>query len=89
MKATIRVPTVQYGFIEYFADAEPEEIAEMSKHLNSLQEEKVGLSAKDFNKFLDRYLTDATGELETFNEMSEEQKGVIQEIKKAYKRLNK
>jgi hypothetical protein len=78
----IHIPTEQYGFIE--ADVESVEQAEsLSQEVKSMFSTGNGLSDKDFNQALDRYLTDGTGETEIYLAMNNEQKGIIQ----AYKRI--
>lgn len=47
-----------------------------------------GLSPKDWNAFLDRYLETGTGDINIYYEMNEYQQSVIQEIKKSLKRLS-
>lgn len=46
-----------------------------------------GISTKEFNEALDRYLTDGTGETDVYLRMSESQKAVFQEVKKSLKRI--
>jgi len=48
-----------------------------------------GISVQEFNVALDRYLTDGTGELDTYVRMSKKQQHVFQEVKKSFKRLDK
>ena len=89
MKTTIRVPTDQYAFIEQEFDREltaEEAVAEYKK----LQQTFIGgfgLETKDWNRALDLYLNKGEGNTEEYQQMSKEQQGVIQELKKAFKRL--
>jgi hypothetical protein len=48
-----------------------------------------GIPVGEFNAALDRFLTDATGELDTFVRMSKKQQFVFQEVRKSFNRLNK
>lgn len=48
-----------------------------------------GITIDEFNSALDRYLTNGTGNLDTFVRMSKKQQYVFQEIKKSFNRLNK
>ena len=47
-----------------------------------------GLSSKDWNAFLDKYLETGKGETEIYFQMSDEQKRVIQEVKRSLKRIS-
>lgn len=82
----IHIPTAQYGFIE----AEVETAYEAHQLHHEITEQfkaGAGLSDRDFNKVLDRYLTDGTGETQDYLDMNNEQKWLIQHIKRAYKRI--
>jgi hypothetical protein len=46
-----------------------------------------GISDSEFNAALDRYLTEGTGETDTYVRMNKKQQHVFQEIKKALKRI--
>jgi hypothetical protein len=91
MKITYRIPTEQYAYVEvekeYQEDPSAETIKEHYQELADAFKVKVGLSQKDFNACLDRYLNDGTGETNTYLAMSPAQQAVIQEIKKAFKRI--
>lgn len=93
MKIKLHIPTEQYGFVEaefdWLEEGKIIDPAEAYKQIGDLFRPQEGLSPKDFNQFLDKYLTENTGDLEVYNGMSDAQKAVIQEIKKAFKRLNK
>ncbi len=92
MNVTLRIPTQdQYAFVEVvFEDKKvsPETVKE--EYDKYIQAFKVngGLPPKEWNAALDRYLNDATGETATYLAMSPEQQRVIQEIKRAFKRLD-
>jgi len=88
-KATIRIPTEQYAFVEISTEGTSEEIAERHYEFTKLLSLQEGLPRDEFNDALDRYLTDGTGETETYVAMSSFQKGVFQEIKKAFKRIKR
>ena len=86
----IHIPTQQYGFIEKEVETVEEayELQEEIKDIFNPKSSTAGLSRIDFNKAIDRYLTDGTGETETYIAMSREQQSVIQEIKKSMARLS-
>lgn len=88
-KYTLRIPTVQFGYIETEFEGTAEEAFEEHDRLNKIHNGGFGISQAEFNKALDRYLVDGTGETQIYTEMSKEQQFVFQEIKKSFKRLNK
>lgn len=86
---TIRIPTIEYGYIEFPFQGTPEEaIAEHNRIIN-LYNGGFGLEPKEFNKALDEILK--TGKLtngaDLYPKMSKEQQNVLQELKKALKRI--
>lgn len=91
MKIIYRIPTEQYAYVEiqkeYQSDPSVEEVQSTYKHLTNAFKVQTGLSTKDFNDCLDRYLNDGTGETEKYMAMSPQQQAVIQEVKKAFKRI--
>lgn len=86
-KAQLRIPTEMYAYIEVSVEGTAEDILDAYKEFNEIIKPKAGLSQKDFNACLDRYLNDGTGETEVYLAMSPSQQAVIQEIKKAFKRI--
>lgn len=92
MKFTLRLPLEQYAFAEM--NIEAEDVAAAAQAYADLQSAfKVGdgIPQKDFNALLDEYLstgttTDGAG---VWEDMSDFQRGVFQEIKKSLKRTNK
>lgn len=87
MKAQIILPTVQYGNITFFVEGTVEEILEQNRLIYKMHAGGAGLPPKEWNAALDRYLNDGTGLTEQYLAMSPEQQRVIQEIKRAFKRL--
>lgn len=87
----IRIPTVQYGYVEFDFEGTPEEAQifhdTQYKAFNSNNQD--GLDDKTWRAVLDRYLTENTMEADMYEGMNEKQKSVIQEIKKAFARLEK
>ena len=88
-KAELTIPTEQYGNIRPTVEGTPEEIVQAYRDFSALTKPREGLSSKEFNQALDRYLSEGTGDAEVYIAMSQEQQGVIQEIKKAFKRIGK
>jgi Fe-S cluster biosynthesis and repair protein YggX len=89
MKNIIRVPTVQYGYIETeFEGTADEAIVEHNRLVltHKLSAEAKGLVIKDWNKTLDRYLTSNVISSDAWEEMDTSQKYIINEIKKSIKR---
>lgn len=83
-KAKIRIPKDQYAFIEL--DVE-ETLDDIKLLYSKMTKEEIGLDDKEWRSALDRYLTDGTMESNIYERMSITQKGIIQEIKKSFKRL--
>jgi len=91
MKATFRIPTKEYAYIELTEV----EVADMNEaHEKYLELERVitgeaGLQNKEWNQALDKYLSTNSLTESEYMSMSAEQKHIIQEIKKCVKRINK
>lgn len=83
----IRIPTVQYGYMEFPFSGTPEEVITEHNRILQLYNGGFGLEPKEWNKWLDKYLTDKTGDADIYAQMSSQQQNVIQEIKRAIKRL--
>lgn len=88
IKAQIIVPIIEFGNITYFVEGTAEEINEYATYLLSLRKSRAGLSDKEFNACLDRFLTDGTGETETYLRMNPEQQAIIQAVKKGFNRID-
>lgn len=88
-KTTLRIPTDAYAYIEVEVEGEPDEIVSAYYEFTKLVKPTEGLDKKEFNKALDRYLTENTGDTDTYLAMSRSQQDVFQEVKKAFKRINK
>lgn len=87
MKTQIRIPTVQYGYLEFPFEGTPEEaIAEHNRTLK-LYSGGGGLSDKEFNIWLDKYLMSQEGDGEQYMKMNPAQMEVIQTLKRAFKRI--
>lgn len=88
MKILLRIPTVQYGYMDVEFEGTPEEAITEHNRIISLYNGGFGLDQKEWNKALDRYLANGDGEADVYMQMSTEQQRVIQEIKKSFKRIN-
>jgi hypothetical protein len=87
MKAILRVPTSEtYAYIEIECEGTPVEILEHYNYFTRLVK-NVGLPTKEWNTALDIYLSTNHLEESQYNDMSLEQQHIIQEIKKAVKRI--
>lgn len=91
-KATLRIPAKEpYAYIEVQVDGEPETIVEgynyFTKLINNPTVQAGGLDRLDFNKALDQYLLDKSMDSDAYEKMSDSQKAVVQELKKAFKRI--
>lgn len=90
MKYTCHVPIEQFGFIAVEVEGGPDDALEAYRGVQRQLGANPGLGAKEWNAWLDLYLSNKTaGPVEEWELMSTEQKITINEIKKAFKRLTK
>ena len=82
-KAKLRIPKEMYAFIEIEVDGTLEEIQDTFRELTITSE----LKDKEFNNFIDRYLTGEPISAEEYENCSDRQKEVVQIIKRALKRI--
>lgn len=90
MKTTIHVKTGDFEFIEMEYDRffTPEEASEHYDALRRLHTPPgEGISQKEENDTLDRYLIEGTGELDVYLRMNEKQKYMFQALKRSFKRM--
>ena len=90
-KATIRIPTEQYAYIEIELEGTPDDIMEAHRDFTDRVKPAAGIDRPTFRNALDRYLCDGTGETALYLEMGTtkvfSQQDLFQEIKLAYKRI--
>ena len=90
MKATYRIPTTQYGFLEieeeFGAGNTPQDFYERNLEFVQAFQPRIGLKSELFNKWLDGYLSGKAGSIEEWAQMSEVQNIIINEIKKSHNR---
>lgn len=99
MKVIIRIPTEQYAYVEIVDDFVPESQDSAVEYITAFNEkvteafkrEKTGpgLTDKEFNYFLDVYLTNGTGSSDVYAKMNLSQQGCIQAIKRSMKRIKR
>ena len=89
MKHLLRVPTVEYGFIEEEFEGTADAAYERFNELLGICRGGVGLPGKEWTKVLDKYLAGEGCTPEEYYKMNKEQQLLISEIKKAFRRLNK
>ena len=82
MKATLHIPTEQYGFVEVEVEADSVEEA-----VSLYPKNGEGLSDKEFNAFIDNQLIGSDNHIEQYEKASADQKAIIQVIKRALKRI--
>lgn len=88
MKTIIRIPTVQFGYLEFESDCTPEEaIFEHNRLIKLYNTSNEGLPHLEWNHALDGYLATNQMPSEVYEGLNDTQKGVIQEIKKSVKRI--
>lgn len=87
----LRIPTADpYAYMEVQHEGTADEAFAEYKRLTALVKGGAGLERKDFIRVLDEYLSTKTlsGDPGVLAEMSDDQQLVIQEVKKAYARIN-
>jgi hypothetical protein len=90
IKATLRIPTEQYAFME--VEIEVADLKEAREKYLELQNSIIGgggLEVKEWNSALDKYLSTNSLTESEYMMMSSPQQHIIQEIKKSVKRINK
>lgn len=87
MKAQIRIPTTQYGYIEAEVEGTSEQIVEKHNELLKRYNGGFGLEDKEFNAWLDKYILTQTGNADKYAEMNVEQMNIIQSLKKSVARI--
>lgn len=87
-KYEAHIPTEQYGFVTVQAETVEEVREEYNKVKVAFDiSANGGLDAKAWRNALDRYLKDQGMDSETYLAMNKLQQHVIQELKKAFKRI--
>ena len=90
-KYHIRVPADQYAYLEAEFEGTSEEAVEEYRRLTKLVKGGPGLPDKEFNAILDKFAWEDKGdngmEAEQYERMSDEQKSIIQAIKRSRKRI--
>ena len=91
MKYELRIPTDPYAYITCFFEGEPHEAVEEYRRLTALVKGGTGLTDKEFNAALDKFAWEDKGnngiEPGQYERMSDEQKTIIQAIKRSRKRI--
>lgn len=96
MKITYRIPTKeQYAFVEFVVEDVPtvkETFQEAKENYDEMiatftKEVGPGLPPREWSTWLDGYLQGKPGSVEEWSRMDESQKKIINEIKKAHKRI--
>jgi len=88
MKYHLRVPTnEQYAYIEAEMEGDSEQAIDEYYKLTRALKPKEGLPDKDYNAFIDNQLLGESNQLETYTQMSDQQKNAVQIIKRALARI--
>lgn len=89
IKATLRVPTADpYAYIELEQQVESAEAAvEAYNEVTQLVKGGNGLPEKEWRNFLDNMLLGESNLVDTYEQTNQEQRKIINEVKKALKRL--
>lgn len=87
MKHIIRIPTVEYGYIEAEFEGTPEEAYEKHNELLGICRAGVGLPEKEWRQTLDFYLMGGGCTPEVYYKMNGAQQTMISELKKSFTRM--
>jgi hypothetical protein len=85
MKATLHFPTEQYGYAE--VEVEVNRIEDALSAYRAVVKPQTGLEKKEFDAFIDRYLLGDKNHVEDYEKMNEEQKMIVQTIKRSLARI--
>jgi len=88
MKLTYHIPTEQYGFLEIEVDNAEEIPPYEELKARAVGKAGEGMADLEFNRVLDKYMKEHTMLAEEYEMMDYKQQGIIQCLKKAYKRQN-
>jgi hypothetical protein len=93
MKVTLRIPTIEYGFVEIDVeretDFEPHYVAEAYKEYADAFKAQEGVTVREFRDALDHYLKTGEGNTEFYHKMSRAQQSCFKEIQLANARINR
>lgn len=89
MKILLRIPTVQYGYMDVEFEGTPEEAIEEHNRIIRLYNGGFGLDKKEWNKLLDTYLKGEGMDSNLMEKLDERQSWWIHEFDKASARINK
>lgn len=87
-KLHVKIGDFEFVESEYSDSVTREQLAEEYQLLTQAFKPKVGLERLVWNKLLDKYIVTGTMEAHEYESCSDEQKRVIQEIKKSSARIN-
>lgn len=91
MKASLRIPMKEsYAYIEVQVEGDEQEIVSQYQKLTIAAQEGFGLEEARWQPLLDEFISKKKimGDPGIMEEMNGEQKRIINEIKKSYKRIN-
>lgn len=87
IKAQVRIPTTQYGYVEYSIEGTTDQIKEFHDQMVDSFKDKAGLPLNEWRECIDRYLSEGTMNPDEYDQMNRSQKTLIQEIKRSFNRL--
>lgn len=88
-EAEIRLPTIEYGYINVKVKGSFEEIILAHNELGLLYKGLGGLPQKEWNRVLDKYLNQGGMLTDEGAQMSDRQKWMIHELDKAFARISR
>ena len=88
MKYILHYPVESFGYCETEFEGTIEEARVAYQEISrAFQANLEGLPRLEWNKLLDKYVNTATMEQYEYDSLSEDQKSMIQELKKCFKRI--
>lgn len=87
MKCRIRIPTIEYGYIEEDFEGTDFEMVQRVQELIGICRGGVGLPDKEWRNALDAYLRGEGMVPETYYKMNGAQQVMISELKKSFTRM--
>lgn len=85
---TIRVPLDQFAYLEFPFEGTPDEAIQEYRRVTNIFKgnSEPGLPEKEYNAWIDRYLSSGTGDTDSYAQMNDEQTRCVQTIKRSINR---
>ena len=88
MKAELHIPVESFGFVAIeLDDFNAGKVAETYKEYADAFKNRDGLDKKSYDLFIDNYLNGVSNHLEDYEKMNDQQKMIVQTIKRSLARI--